>query len=149
MAEEILRQAVREEGIPHIRIASAGVMGLEGSEACLNARIVARHHGLDLSSHRARRLTAGMVHEADLILVMEKHHRKSVLSGWPSASGKTVLLKAFGPNAPGGEVADPVGRDLDFTETCFDELHAEIRRILPEIRKRAREKRALFSLLRG
>ena len=149
MAEVLLREALQEEDIPHVTVSSAGIFGLEGNEACTNVQLVTKADGLDLSFHRGQRLTSEMVHEADLILVMEKSQKKSILANWPSASQKTFALKAFGPGAPGGEVADPIGRDLEFTETCFEELKVEIARILPEIKKRAQGKRSLFSLLKG
>lgn len=149
MAEVLLREALQDEGIPHVTVSSAGIFGLEGNEACMNVQIVAKAGGLDLSLHRGQRLTSEMVHEADLILVMEKSQKKSIIANWPSASQKTAVIKSFGPGAPGGEVADPIGRDLEFTETCFEELKVEIDRILPEIKNRAHGKRSLFSLLKG
>jgi protein-tyrosine-phosphatase len=148
MAEALLREEIRKGGVPHVTVSSAGVFGLEGSEAYANAQIVARADGLDLSLHRGRRLDEATVHEADLILVMENSQKRSILSMWPSAAQKTFSLKSFGPNAPGGDVADPIGRNLDFTQTCYEELKVEIHRILPEIRKRAQAKRSLFALLK-
>ena len=148
VAEYILRERVQEGGIPHVEVSSAGVMGLEGSEACTNAQLVAKANGLDLSFFRGRRLSSEIVNQADLLIVMEKSQARAIKRNWPTQAGKVVVLKSFGPKAPGGEVADPIGRGLDFFESCYEELDVEVNRILPEIERRVRGKGSVFSFLK-
>ncbi|MGI9862809.1 hypothetical protein SDD30_15635, partial [Moorella naiadis] len=86
--------------------------------------------GLDLSSHRARQLTAAMVQDADLILTMTADHKEYILRNYPAAGSKTFTLKEYvqGPVDPAlarrrlelaGEIA---AREQEFTAAHRQEL---------------------------
>jgi glycine hydroxymethyltransferase len=139
MAEGILKAEIHGSGLD-IRPASAGILAPEGSPPTDPALIVMREIGIDIGTHRARRVTRRLVEDAGLLLVMEQAHRMQILRLSPEAKKKTFLLKAFGPGAKGGEIADPIGESLDFYRFCRDELLREIRRIRPELQRLA-EKR--------
>ena len=53
-------------------VASAGVGAVEGHPAAPLAAQVAATHGLDLSAHRARRLTAAMAQAADFLIATDE-----------------------------------------------------------------------------
>jgi len=101
MGEAILRQAR-----PGLRVASAGLAALVGKPADPGAVELLGERGLDLSAHRARQLTAEMVEEFDLILVMERRHAADVEELTPAARGRVHLVGRFG----GFEVPDPYRR---------------------------------------
>ncbi len=61
---------------------------------------------IDLTTHRASQLTREQLRQADLVLVMEKHHRTAVLDLDPTARGKTFLLGHWSNS----EIADPYKR---------------------------------------
>lgn len=147
MAEGILREMLDRSGIAYVSVASAGTWATDGTPAASYAELVARSHGVDLSMHSARKLNVKLVDEADMILVMEDAHADSIRKNYPSAGGRLFLIKEFGSRAPGGEIADPMGADLEVFQTCYEELHFEMERIFPEIRKRIARKRSLFSFL--
>jgi protein-tyrosine-phosphatase len=56
-AEGLARRLAAERGLD-VEFASAGEIALDGDRCTRDAVDAAREHGVDLSSHRARRLTA-------------------------------------------------------------------------------------------
>ncbi|MEF8698565.1 MAG: low molecular weight protein-tyrosine-phosphatase [Candidatus Accumulibacter sp. UW26] len=104
-AEFLLRQRI-EKGGKRVEARSAGTGALvnhpaeEITCAMMNAR------GLDISAHRASQLTAERLRWAELVLVMEKHHREAVLTMDPTARGKIFLLGHW----TNREIPDPYRR---------------------------------------
>ena len=120
MAEALLRRALAEAGAAH-EVSSAGTAPWDGSPASEGSYLVALEHGLDLSAHRARRVTAELVVGSDLILTMSRSHleRIDALGG----AGKSHLLGAFvGQTGEEAEVPDPMGGEIDGYRAAFDQL---------------------------
>lgn len=86
-----------------ISVVSAGVSAVPGAPASDQAVQQMAAQNIDIAGHRSLRLTADLIHEADLILAMEARHRDTVLSLVPSAVSKTYVLDAS------ADVVDPVG----------------------------------------
>lgn len=88
--------ALLQQSFPDKVISSAGVAveasGLSGHEMEACARRVAEAQGLVCPSHSAQQLTSSMVSQADIILVMETHHRHEIARRFPVALAKTFLL---------------------------------------------------------
>lgn len=104
------------------------------TEAAVEA---AREHGADISAHRARQLSAAMVSNADLVLVMEDYHRRRVVELVPEAASRTRLLAAYLPGAePGSEIEDPVGRSPDFYRQTAARLATALEQVAREVRQR-------------
>ena len=124
LAEVLLRRALATWGDHRvIEVSSAGTGAWDGAPASEGAYLVALEHGLDLSGHRARLLTADIVAASDLILTMARHHRARVLE--LGAKGPVHLLGEFaGRTGVDAEVADPFGADLDAYRQARDELAA-------------------------
>jgi protein-tyrosine phosphatase len=101
MAEALLRHAR-----PDLDVGSAGLAAMVGEPADPLAAALLAERGLDLSAHRARQLTAAMVEEADLVLVMERWHVLDVEALTPAARGRVHLVGRFGAF----EVPDPYRR---------------------------------------
>jgi protein-tyrosine phosphatase len=121
MAEAIMRQTLAERGVSEITVASAGTGAFEGAPASEGAYLVALEHGLDLSAHRARRLSDSLVRDADLILTMSAHHRDRVID--EGGMGKVFLLGTYaGRNGEDAAVNDPYGASLDEYRVTYDEL---------------------------
>ncbi len=121
LAEALLRQALLAHAVADVEVSSAGTGAWEGAPASEGAYLVALEHGLDLSGHRARLLTAEVIAESDLILTMARHHRARVLE--LGASGQVHLLGEYAGRAGlGAEVADPFGADLETYRQTRDEL---------------------------
>lgn len=121
MAEAILRQALAARGATDITVASAGTGAWDGAPVSEGAYLVALERGLDLSGHRARLLTDGMIADASLILTMSRHHRARVVD--LGGGEKAHLIGDFaGRSGPDAEVPDPFGADLDAYRETFEEL---------------------------
>jgi protein-tyrosine phosphatase len=71
---------------------SAGTYAVVGGSASTGSVIAMAERGLDISSHRGKQLDWSLIEEADLILVMEEHQRRSIFTTWPKALRKTFLL---------------------------------------------------------
>lgn len=126
MAEAIARRVAAERGLGEVEVASAGTGAWDGSGASEGALLVGLERHLDLSQHRSRLLTPQMIADADLVLAMSSSHAEQ--AEHMGGAGKTYLLTAYAASrAPGRNVADPFGGDLDGYRTTFDELDREIR----------------------
>lgn len=121
LAEAIMRRALEERGVSEITVSSAGTGAFEGAPASEGAYLVALEHGLDLSAHRARRLSAQVIQEADLVLTMSAHHRDRVIDD--GGMGKVFLLGTYaGRKGEDAAVNDPYGASLDEYRITYDEL---------------------------
>ena len=135
MAEAILKDGLRKDGIEDVRVSSAGTFAPEGKAPTTLVLAVMREMGLDLSDHRARLLSEEAVEGADLILTMEEAHKSLIERMVPRARGKVFTLKRYGRNEGEGDVDDPIGRDFDFYRTSRDVIASEISRILPVLKE--------------
>jgi protein-tyrosine phosphatase len=119
MAEGFLRGMLAARGIQGIDVASCGVNGLEGSPAMPEGVQAMIENGVDTSAHRARRMTAPMIREADLVLTMATEHRDTIVAQIDGAAGKTFTLKEFArllDHAPVPETVAADGDDRHLTE---------------------------------
>ena len=108
-------------------IESAGTLGLEGDPAdSLAIATVERDSGADLRPHRARALRRDLIEDADLVLVMEQHHRRHLLTFFPGHVAKVRLLSEYAPRGSGltrgADIEDPMGRDADVFRACFEAI---------------------------
>ena len=76
IAEGMLREAMAARfGASAPTVHSAGTIGVEGSPATEESVTAADERGIDISGHRARRLTLDLARHADLVLGMAGEHR--------------------------------------------------------------------------
>ena len=121
MGEALLRAALAERGIEGVEVSSAGTGAWDGAPVSEGAYLVALEHGLDLSEHRARLLTREITQDADLILVMSRHHRARVAD--LGGGDKVFVLGEYaGREEAGAEVRDPFGGDLEGYRQTYAEL---------------------------
>lgn len=92
MAEFLLRQRLGQIADLNVEVRSAGTGALVNHPAEETTSAMMQTQGLDLAAHRARQLTTELSYWAELILVMEKHHRDAVMEMDPTARGKIFLL---------------------------------------------------------
>ena len=112
-AEFLLRQRLEAVASWQGSVHSAGIGALVNHPADENTQAMMLAKDIDLSAHRAKQLTLEHLRQADLVLVMEKHHRQAVLDLDPTARGKTFLLGHW----INTEIPDPYRRG--------EEAHAE------------------------
>jgi protein-tyrosine-phosphatase len=137
MAEALLVRALKEAGLSGIEVESAGIGASDGAPASEGAYLVLLEQGVDLSGHRARLLTKGLVDEADLILTMSRTHlgRVRELGGGARAH---LLGEYAGREGEGAEVRDPYGSELD----GYRESYRELLVMMPAVVARLGEHRA-------
>lgn len=138
MAEAYLRHRAARAGLTHIVVDSAGTLGIEGAPASEEAVLTLRKHGVDLSKHRSRGVSAAMLNAADLVIPMAHRHVKE-LSRLRLANDVPVrLIRTFElepePASEALDLDDPIGMHLDFYQetfeiirTCVDHLVIHLR----------------------
>ena len=102
MAEALLRRDLQVSG-SGAEVSSAGLGALVGHPADDIAQRLMERRDLDISGHRARQLDQQLIQQADLVLVMEQSHRRSVETQYPTARGKVFRLGEWS----GLDVPDP------------------------------------------
>lgn len=101
-AEYLLKAKIKNQA--NKQVDSAGLTALVGKGADKTAAEVAAEYGIDLSPHSAQQLTAELISEYDLILVMEQRHLDDIHLQFPAARGKTFLLGKWLDNI---DIPDP------------------------------------------
>ncbi|MDQ6996435.1 MAG: low molecular weight protein-tyrosine-phosphatase [Mariprofundus sp.] len=86
-----------------VRVHSAGIGALVGEPADPASVELMQQRGIDITAHMARQLTAEMVCQADLILVMEDGHQQHIHTRSPAARGKVHSLGKWGDQ----QISDP------------------------------------------
>lgn len=104
---------------------SAGLEAVEGEVPPEEVVKVMRDLGLDVSGHRAKRLTENDVEESDLILAMAMHNSSRLLTRHQEAVEKVFTLKEFVIQG------EPRGRDLSGRDP--EERLRELRRWIRHI----------------
>lgn len=129
MAEGLLRHRLRGDEKERMAVSSAGTLNLEGEPADPDAVAAAAEAGIDISDHRSRGISAAMVREADLILVMTEEHARRV--GRMTADPPAIhLLGSYLPatsRAAGGvEIDDPLGQGPAAFRACLRRMERAV-----------------------
>lgn len=134
MAQGILTEVVSKTRFKNlIKVASAGTLPMASGPAHPLTLQVLSEHGIDMHHHQARPINSQIMEESDLVICMAVNHYEYLRSTFPEYKDKVVLLKEWHRRSKlsNPSVADPIGHDKQFYEQTFDEIQAEIKRILP------------------
>lgn len=94
IAEGFLRREMLQRFGPEApEVSSAGIIAWDGASASEGSVLAAEERGTDIAGHRARRLTAEQIRQADLVVCMAAEHRLAVTDIEPDAAGRTFTLK--------------------------------------------------------
>lgn len=91
MAEHLLRAGLAARGVEGVEVSSAGTHGLVGEP--IQPHAAAALGAVDASAFRARRLTAELVAEADLVLAASREHRAAAVTLVPRAASRAFTLR--------------------------------------------------------
>ena len=137
MAEGIMKDLLLDEASTRrvmlpIVAASAGIHAEDKRPASRHAVEVAKEHGINLSFHRSRLLTADIARNVSLILTMERRQTEFIKINWPDVLNVHELKQYGFP--PGEEpadldVADPIGHGIEVYRHAFGELKEEVVRV--------------------
>lgn len=108
------------EATGRLNIGSAGVAALVGRPPAADVIDLMRDRGIDVSGHRARQLTASLALQYELLLVMERGHKRHIESNWPAVASRVHLLGEW----RGEEVADPYGLPQMFYAKCMRQIES-------------------------
>ncbi|WP_017445375.1 low molecular weight protein-tyrosine-phosphatase [Gayadomonas joobiniege] len=116
-AEGALIKALAEASKPGKKVHSAGISALVDKPADKTSIELMETRGIDITNHKARQLTRGLINEAELVLVMERRHLEDISKLAPHARGKTMLLgKWIGDK----EIPDPYRQSRDAFEYAIN-----------------------------
>jgi protein-tyrosine-phosphatase len=122
MAEAITRARVPAGWRDDLDTRSAGTHALEDQLASALAIDVLREIGIDLSDHRARRLSKSLIDSADLIVVMTDEHKDSVVRIAPGSEAKVLILGELDRERSSPDIEDPIGGGREDYLRTRDEL---------------------------
>lgn len=108
MAEGIFKKILSDKGITDIECSSAGIFAMTSDEVTPNSVKACERFGVDISAHRARRITEYILDEADKFVCMTYEHAASLSMFAPQE--KIIVL--------GGGIPDPFGGDLETYIRC-------------------------------
>lgn len=135
MAAALMRERIAELGLAdQVQVESAGVWAEEGFGASTHAVTVLAERGVDLRGHQSQAVTMRLLAQADIVLVMEEAHRRSIFYLAPQHLGKVFLLTEM--SGQHDDIADPYGRSLDDYARTAQQLAALIEAGLPKILNR-------------
>jgi low molecular weight protein-tyrosine phosphatase len=134
LAEAIFRRLLQENGMAsEVAVYSAGVSAAnQGSGAFWRARLCARRHGLNISSHRARQVTLRDLQQCDYVMAMDKSDLKHLTAMAPSA----IDAQRIGLLLACSEVPDPIAGDHRMFDRVFAQLEKGCRALLAEVEQK-------------
>ena len=132
MAEALARKIAERRGIKDLSVSSAGTNAWDNVPATDEALLVGMERDIDLTGHRARKLTPAIVSEADLIFVMTSGHLEQVkqLGG----RGKVHVIDEYASGAANQGITDPYGGDLEAYRQTADVLEQELEKLFDRLR---------------
>ncbi|HXL03215.1 MAG TPA: low molecular weight protein arginine phosphatase [Bacillota bacterium] len=118
MAEVMLKRELEKvmgDAAKDIRVISAGVSARCGDPASCQAEEAMKELGLDVSLHRARRVSAEALNDADIVLAMTESLKDELLQDYPIIGTKVMTLTEFAglTRELGQDIKDPFGYPLD------------------------------------
>lgn len=140
MAEAILKDMLKKEGITDINVKSQGIIGSSLLRIPPIVVDIMKRQDIDITGHSSNPVSIEAIEEADLILVMEHGHKQRILEYVPSAADKTFLLKEFAckdnnEKDEDMEISDPINQSDEVYENCADEIKGYIEKIIKKSKK--------------
>jgi protein-tyrosine phosphatase len=137
MAAAALREELGAES-GRVEVTSAGTAAWEGQPATQASLDVVAGDGLDLSTHRSRRVTPALLRAADLVLVMERGHLSAVQALGADRERTHVLSEWPPPGDPELPISDPFGASVEAYEECWSRIRRHVRRVAVHVQEALR-----------
>ncbi len=123
MAEGLFKKILADKDIEGMNCSSAGLFAMTGDEVSLNSVKACERFNVDISAHRARRITSYILDETDKFVCMTNDHAAS-LSLYVSPE-KIIVL--------GGGISDPYGGNLETYIVCANSIKTALTEQFDEI----------------
>src|SRR5260370_5080915 len=96
MGEFAMRQTLKDAGLEdQVRGVSGGLHASPGHEPHPWAQQASAEVGISLADHRAKLVTREMVEQADCIFAMDFQNKAELLTLYPDAREKILMLSAY------------------------------------------------------
>ncbi|MBM4255064.1 MAG: hypothetical protein FJ147_04115 [Deltaproteobacteria bacterium] len=96
-----------------LQLTSAGLIPEEGRRSSKYSVTMASMFGVDLSRHRSRAVTLDLIHNADVVFVMDRNQLSQLHALDTTVLEKTALLGALDHESSDWEIEDPDGKDYE------------------------------------
>jgi protein-tyrosine phosphatase len=134
MAAALMRQRLASLGLAgELQVLSAGVYAPEGRPASELAIATLAGRGIALEEHRSQPVSLALLQQADVALVMEEAHRRSLFYLAPELLSKVFLMSELVGRHE--NVTDPFGGTAEDYERTVAKLEALIVAGLPNLLK--------------
>jgi protein-tyrosine-phosphatase/predicted ATP-grasp superfamily ATP-dependent carboligase len=105
---------------------SSGFHHVTGRSCPVEAVVAARERGVDLSSHRSRRIDRETVVKSDVILVFDWDNLQQLEAEFPEAKGKAFLLGIFDQEKHVA-ITDPFGQPAHVVRETYSRIDSIVR----------------------
>ena len=118
-AAELFKSHLKDKNlVDSWRVDSAGTWTRPGAKVPAFWHSLSFAHGINLGAHRSRSVSDCSLQDYDLIVVMEKGHKESLIVEFPFVRGKIYLLSELAGFLP-YDIADPVQEDDETANEIF------------------------------
>lgn len=138
MAEALLKKMLAEAGIDGVQVWSRGTAGTKAFQIPPPVAALMEKEKIVMAKHVSKPLMGRDVLKADLILVMEEHHKDRIKTFYPEVTGKTFILKEF-VGAGGGDIEDPIGMEDEDYAACKVEIKEYLEKLIKIIEQENRK----------
>ena len=115
-------EALLKRALADVAVSSAGFVG-PGRTVPAHSLTVAARRSLDLSAHRSRLLTKGIVGDADLVIVMEARQAQVLRHAFGGIAAHVVIAGDLDPaGLDGRTIRDPWSQPIEVFEESFARL---------------------------
>ncbi len=141
-------ETYRPDALKRIKIASSGIIAKSGNTANSVVRFIAKQNRFNIDSHRSTKLSAKLVKNSDLILVMSQNQKDFMIKDYPECESRVFLFMEYGIDeneqyiSKSGEkdhplnMPDPTGRNANDFSEFINLANSETDRILHELAHR-------------
>ncbi len=136
MAQNLFERMLKEKGLSDkIKTASGGTAVHLKLKPIRGTIKVLGEEGINVKKYRSRKLNPDILHQSDLIIVMEKKHRQALIEKNPVLDRKIYLINQFLPEGNFHDLPDPIRKPLAF----YQKTREDIKKTLPNILKKVQE----------
>lgn len=127
MAAVLMNKIAIEKNLD-VRIDSAGIFAVDGDAASTEAVNVMKEYGIDLSAHRAKKITPELIDESDLILTMT-YGQKTMLG----QNQKVYTLSEYA--GFDYDISDPYGGNEEAYRAAAEQIYKAEKKAADRIEK--------------
>ncbi len=135
MAEALLKEKLARRGITDVNVSSCGLEAQLWSTAEPRLRLVIGSAYKNLKDFRSHPISEEIVRDADLVLAMEEHQVREILSRFPETRGRVARLTAYA--GEDGDVVDFIdsqhGSFLEWLKSCYSVVDRCMDRIVEKV----------------